>query len=328
MLRFAKLAFGFLFALIFYTGSADAQSRTWVSGIGDDINPCSRTAPCKTFAGALGRTAAGGEINCLDPGGFGAVTITRSITIDCTGTLGSILAAGTTGVIVNDSANVQPGAIRVILRGLTIQSGPPAGTGINGIRYISGASLTIENVIIQNFVAGSPNGFGIHFRPNPGQSGRLVVHDTTIVNNGIGSSGGGIFIETGVGSQAQVMLNNVRISGNGSSTGISLNTTGAGPGIAATLMNGHISNSTIGISSTTGAATGRASIVVSDVAITNNATGVFVSGANAQARVSDSVITGNTTGLSAPSGLLRSNGGNLLDGNTANGAFTDSLPKV
>src|SRR5499426_3189179 len=66
------------------TAPAQAQaSRTWVSGVGDDLNPCSRTAPCKTFAGAISKTAVNGEINCLDPGGFGAVTITKSITIDC-----------------------------------------------------------------------------------------------------------------------------------------------------------------------------------------------------------------------------------------------------
>ena len=74
---------------------AEAQAtRTWVSGVGDDANPCSRTAPCKTFAGAISKTAAGGEINCLDPGGFGAVTITKSMTIDCTGTFGSTLNSG------------------------------------------------------------------------------------------------------------------------------------------------------------------------------------------------------------------------------------------
>src|SRR5438093_11829922 len=76
-------------------------TRTWVSGVGDDVNPCSRTAPCKTFAGAISKTASPGIINCLDPGGFGAVTITKSIQIDCTGTLGSVLHSGVQGVIVN-----------------------------------------------------------------------------------------------------------------------------------------------------------------------------------------------------------------------------------
>src|SRR3978361_1340781 len=74
-------------------------TRTWVSGVGDDANPCSRTAPCKTFAGAISKTAIGGEINCIDPGGFGAVTITKSLTIDCRGTNGSILAANVPGII-------------------------------------------------------------------------------------------------------------------------------------------------------------------------------------------------------------------------------------
>src|SRR5262249_38663624 len=84
---------------MFGVGSANAQAtRAWVSGVGDDANPCSRTAPCKTFAGAISKTAAGGEIDCLDPGGFGAVTITKSMTLDCSGTFGSILAAGTNGV--------------------------------------------------------------------------------------------------------------------------------------------------------------------------------------------------------------------------------------
>src|SRR5450830_985173 len=95
-------------------GPAAAQAtRTWVSGVGDDVNPCSRTAPCKTFAGAISKTAVGGEINCIDPGGFGAVTITKSITIDCGGTFGSILNSSTNGVIITT------GAVNVTLRNLS-----------------------------------------------------------------------------------------------------------------------------------------------------------------------------------------------------------------
>src|SRR5262250_3426176 len=81
------------------TSLAQAQAtRTWVSGVGDDVNPCSRTAPCKTFAGAISKTAVNGEINCIDPGGYGAVTITKSITIDCHEIFASILNAGTNGI--------------------------------------------------------------------------------------------------------------------------------------------------------------------------------------------------------------------------------------
>src|SRR6476469_89068 len=89
-----------------FASSAYSQAtRTWVSGVGDDVNPCSRTAPCKTFAGAISKTAGGGEINCLDPGGYGTVTITKSLTIDCSGTFGSILSASAPqGVLVNGVA--------------------------------------------------------------------------------------------------------------------------------------------------------------------------------------------------------------------------------
>src|SRR6266542_3218329 len=102
--------------LVFASTCANAQAtRTWVSGVGDDANPCSRTAPCKTFAGAISKTAAGGEISVLDPGGFGAVTITKSISItnDNSGEAG-ILASSTTGVLINAAG------IDVNLRGLVI----------------------------------------------------------------------------------------------------------------------------------------------------------------------------------------------------------------
>src|SRR5664279_2386743 len=91
-----------LFSLCLFAAPAHAQAtRTWVSGVGDDVNPCSRTAPCKTFAGAISKTATNGEINCIDPAGYGAVTITKSITIDCRNTQGSILSAGTNGIIIS-----------------------------------------------------------------------------------------------------------------------------------------------------------------------------------------------------------------------------------
>src|SRR5688500_658928 len=99
----SKLSFPIV--LVFFilnTGSVFSQAtRTWVSGVGDDVNPCSRTAPCKTLAGAYVKTAIGGEINVLDPGGFGSLTISKSITIDGGGVTGSILSSGTNGIIVN-----------------------------------------------------------------------------------------------------------------------------------------------------------------------------------------------------------------------------------
>jgi hypothetical protein len=138
---FVSLLVFTLFAVSAAIANAQA-TRTWVSGVGDDVNPCSRTAPCKTFAGAISKTADKGEINCLDPGGFGAVTITKSITLDCTSTQGSILGAMTTGIIVNGD-----GAI-VRIRGLNING---ASTGLNGIKITAAASVLVENTVIDGF---------------------------------------------------------------------------------------------------------------------------------------------------------------------------------
>src|SRR5262249_29799082 len=129
---------------------AQAQAtRTWVSGVGDDVNPCSRTAPCKTFAGAISKTADGGEISALDPGGFGALSlVNRGLTISGDGTLASILAAGTQGIIINNTVAGKD----VIFRNISINgvSGTPT-PGLNGIRFLAGASLTLQNVNIYGF---------------------------------------------------------------------------------------------------------------------------------------------------------------------------------
>src|SRR5579864_4117702 len=135
-----------IFAVVLlWAGLAGAQaSRTWVSGVGDDANPCSRTAPCKTFAGAISKTAAGGEIDALDPGGFGALTITKAITIDGGGgQVASVLVSGTNGIVVQAG----PSDV-IILRNLRING---IGTGINGIRFLTGKALSVENCDIFGF---------------------------------------------------------------------------------------------------------------------------------------------------------------------------------
>ena len=132
--------------LLLYSTAGHAQAtRTWVSGVGDDANPCSRTAPCKTFAGAISKTAAGGEISMLDPGGFGALTITKSITVNGDGTLAGILAAGTNGIIVSSTA---PATAKITLRNISING---AGTGLNGVRVLGGAQTIIDNCSISGF---------------------------------------------------------------------------------------------------------------------------------------------------------------------------------
>src|SRR6267378_7935145 len=133
-----------LLMICLWSSAAQAQAtRTWVSGVGDDANPCSRTAPCKTFAGAISKTAAGGEIDALDPGGYGTVTIAKAITIDGGGQVASVLAAGGTNGI-----NVTAGASDIVtLRNLRINGveGTPSGGGLNGIRYLSGGGLHVED---------------------------------------------------------------------------------------------------------------------------------------------------------------------------------------
>src|SRR5215218_1307021 len=165
-IRFTLKAFAFLaFTFAFATAAQAQATRTWVSGVGDDVNPCSRTAPCKTFAGAISKTADKGEIDCLDPGGFGTVTITKNLTIDGTtgAGFGSILAAGTNGVNVNDSLTATPNTIVVSLRNLSING---ASTGFDGIRFTSGKTVHVENCIIANFKGNGANSDGIeHHRP-------------------------------------------------------------------------------------------------------------------------------------------------------------------
>src|SRR5215475_4020090 len=147
-------------------------SRTWVSGVGDDANPCSRTAPCKTFAGAISKTAAGGEIDALDPAGYGALTITKAITIDGGGgQVASVLVAGTNGIVVQAGPNDV-----VILRNLRLNG---IGSGFNGIRFLSGKDLNVENCYIFGFTT---NGLDIALNQATASSAHII--NTVIKNNG------------------------------------------------------------------------------------------------------------------------------------------------
>lgn len=192
---FSLLAIAVLGTTVMY-GQA---SRTWVSGVGDDANPCSRTAPCKTFAGAISKTAPGGEIDALDPGGFGALTITKAITIDGGGgQVASVLVAGTNGIVVQAGPNDV-----VILRNLRING---IGSGFNGIQFNSGKDLNIENCFIFGF---TQNGINITL----GASGSAHIINTFVKNNG----GVGIRAATTAGvasvvvDSSFVILNNIGV---------------------------------------------------------------------------------------------------------------------
>jgi Right handed beta helix region len=182
MKRFASTAMVVLVATFTATSAHAQATRTWVSGVGDDVNPCSRTAPCRTFAGAISKTAAHGEISALDPGGFGAVTITKSITINGTGTLAGILAAGVHAIIINAGANDI-----VVLRDLQING---ANTGLSGIRLLSaGTSVVVDNVIVQGFDTG--------ILTLNTATGNVAVSNSTITDNrgfGVLAQGGTISV--------------------------------------------------------------------------------------------------------------------------------------
>ncbi len=161
---------GVALVLCLYATPAGAQAtRTWVSGVGDDVNPCSRTAPCKTFAGAISKTATGGEINVLDPGGFGAVTITKSISIIST-TQAGVIVSGTNAIVVN----VASGAT-VLLEGLDIEG---LGTGLNGVQIIGSGRTMIRKCSIRNF---AQNGVNL-----VGTNARVFVQDSLLLRNAIG----------------------------------------------------------------------------------------------------------------------------------------------
>lgn len=323
MLNFRKalVVFGvFVFAMTLgYATPASAQaSRTWVSGVGDDVNPCSRTAPCKTFAGAISKTAAGGEINCLDPAGFGAVTITKSITIDCTGTLGGILSSSTTGILVNGAG------ANVVLRGLSINGGPPNIPGLFGVRFIQGNSLTIVDSIIENILGASPNGIGVSFTPSG--TATLSIVNTTIIN----CASHGIRIQPSVaGASVRAILRDVRVLNNGGD-GLRLDTTGqsAVPGLFVTIDHSDFSGNVNGIHVFTPAATSLATVIMANSNIANNSgTGLFGDGSTARARVGSNTITNNGTGTQSAGGAeMRSYGDNRLGANTVDGTFFGVSP--
>jgi len=198
----ALIAFGI--AAVTCTAPAQAQAtRTWVSGVGDDANPCSRTAPCKTFAGAISKTAgapgAPGEINCLDPGGFGAVTITKSINIICGQSgIGGVLVSGTPGITVNVGATD-----RVVLDGLDFEG---VGTGTNGVSMVGAGLLIIRNSTIRDFSGFGVNMAGTSATPAP----RVLVQNSLITGN----KGGGINVQGAGGATNNAEVLNTLIDTN------------------------------------------------------------------------------------------------------------------
>jgi hypothetical protein len=198
LIIFAALAFALS------GGSAFAQStRTWVSGVGDDVNPCSRTAPCKTFAGAISKTAICGEIDAHEPAGDGSVTITKSITIDGGGVHASVLYSGTSGIVVNLTT---PDSCQgtVILRNLSFNG---INTGINGIRLVG---TMVTNLHIEHVDIARNTQRGIDISPSV-TGDKVYLHDVDIRNN----TGDGIGVSPGATNKVFFSADHVRSRQNG-----------------------------------------------------------------------------------------------------------------
>jgi hypothetical protein len=292
--------------------AAQAQpSRTWVSALGDDINSCSRTSPCKTLAGAFSKTSAGGEISVLDPGSYGSLTITKSITINGDGTLASLLHSGLSGIIVNITSPTDI-AKKVVLRNISFNgaTNPATGqpNGLSPIRFLAGNQLQVENVSITGCTQR-----GIDVALGAGAQGTVYVQDTVIANcpTGIRAAATSGF--------AEVILDRVRIEGAANGVELAAN----GRLIArnsAFLGNGLNQNGVL-----LNAANALATLDRCMVAF-NNVSGVNAVVAGAIARVSSSSFLNNSVGVStAAGGTSLSDGRNVFAGNGADGNFTGAL---
>lgn len=276
--------------------------RTWVSGVGDDVNPCSRTAPCKTFAGAISKTAAGGEIDALDPGGFGPVTITKAITIDGGAGLASILAAGTNGIVVQ-AANTDV----VVLRNLSINGvSTTFSPGLNGVRLLAGQQLRVENVNIQGF---TQNCIDV----NTSGMSVLIVENTTITQ--CGAAGINFTTTSGV---LPAEIDHVRIW----STNIGIN---AQNGARVTVRNSELSiNTTAGVALSQ---SGTGSEVNLDRSSLNYNSTAISGSSGTVARISNNVIMNNGTGLSTGGGIIISSGDNDIVANVTDGNPNSTFSK-
>jgi hypothetical protein len=300
-------------SLALATQSANAQAtRTWVSGVGNDADPCSRTAPCKTFAGAISKTAPGGEIDALDPGGFGAVTITKSITIDGGGgQVASVLASGTNGIVVQAGANDV-----VTLRNIRINgiAGGPNAAGLNGVRFLSGAALHIENCTIFGF-----NQNAVDVSLNTASAARVFLTDTSLNHNGAGITAR----NAGTGN-VFLALHRATLNQN-FAWGLKADGSGAGAILAAVSDSLMAGNGT-GLLAQGGPALAATIQVTRSTVVHSASVGAQSIGLNAFVFVSNTLMSGNATAVQAVgAGFLRTYQNNAIDANFAPGAFTGTI---
>ena len=279
---------------------AQAQPiRTFVALTGSDANPCTFASPCKSVQHAHDVVAAGGEIRMLDPGSYGLLTITKAI---------SILGDGHGGMAASGNAiavTIKAGPTdKIALRGLVIEG---FGTGAEGIKLTSGASLVVQDCVIRNFTT-----IGIDFSPT-------VASSVSISRTLVTDAGTGIQVTPTAASVTGILDHVESYNNRGRGISIFANTAPVNVTVSDSAVAG---NGQYGIGSTTNA-TGASFVMVRNIAIANNGIGMLAFGNIATLRVTRSTITGNATGLSAQNGAtLVSYGDNDLDGNTTDGVPT------
>jgi hypothetical protein len=272
--------------------------------VGDDVNPCSRTAPCKTWPGAISKTAAGGEIDALDPGGFGTVTITKAITLDGGGgQVAAILAApGVAGI------NVSAGASDVIiLRNLRING---AG-GTIGVQINTAGRVVIEKCDIFGFSSA-----GVNAAPSSGTVA-FKVQETTLNNNG-----GGITIKPTGGATVNASIERTHVDANGGG-GVRVDGTGGGSSNVA-ITDSSISLNTSNAMNGVSGPSGNVKVDLTRVVIANNGgNGVQSSnstGGTSTVTVGQSMLSNNATAWSVVgTGQLLSYGNNQVTGPVGTG---------
>jgi hypothetical protein len=281
--RFTLMTLAIMAFSLMTFSSAQAQSRTWVSGVGDDLNPCSRTAPCKTFSGAISKTATNGEINCLDPGAFGTVTITKSIQIDCHEVFAGILNSATNGVsIAFDSFAGTDTRKSVRLRNLNFSG---FDTGTRGIRITGAAGVTGTEVFVEDCkIDGNFGSPGNGIRDDRSGGGLLMVSNTTIRN----MSGAGIGTAPASGAGIlKIVISNVRVSNCANGVAVSTNN-------KVTIYDSVFNqNSGAGIFAEDNDAGGQTEVAVDHCVVSDNGTG-FQASTNSTIRVSNTTAMYNT----------------------------------
>jgi len=301
LVKFLLICAGFLAGAL----NVNAQAtRTWVSGVGDDVNPCSRTAPCKTWAGAVSKTAEGGEIDALDPGGFGGVTINKALTLEGThgSGFGSILNASVTGVTINVTTGTHVSDAVVILRSLYIQgaSQAPSGSATSrGVNYLKGARVFINDCHFENQTTSG-------ITANLTSAGALFVRDCDFENTNVAI--------TATTTVAPLNVDVTNISVHGNTNGVIYNA-----GASGMVTESYFSRIIGGIAISAAASGSTVNVThchlrSNDTAI-NGATGSTV-------RISENEMFDNNAALAGNGNSFHSANNNLQSGNAGTVAVT------